>query len=104
MAIQMLTFDDKNMEQGKFYHVLANRDNASAVVPAAPFNVPFTSATYITVPLETNHSIEIWKVDAYGGHERHENITNRIQWFIMKPENQLVITSNEPITGYVKFI
>lgn len=104
MAIQMLTFDDSRMEPGKFYHILANLDNASAVIPAPPFSVPFENSTYITIPLSSSHSPEIWRVEKYGEHERHENITTRVQWFIMQPENQLVIMSNEPITGYVKFI
>lgn len=104
MAQQFVIFDDESLESGKFYEVLVNRDSANAVVQAPPFDVHFTDATYVTVPLTTPHSIEIWKVDKYGDHERHENITHRVQWFIMQPENQLVIMSSEPITGYVKFI
>lgn len=104
MAQQFVTFDDASLESGKFYEVRVNRDSANAVVPAPPFSVTFTNATYITIPLTTTHSPEIWRVERFGDHEKHENITSRVQWFIMQPENQLVIMSGEPITGYVKFI
>lgn len=104
MAQQFVSFDDSTLEPGKFYEVLVNRDSANAVIPAAPFSVPFENSTYIAVPLTTTHSPEIWRVERFGDHEKHENITHRVQWFIMQPENQLVIMSGEPITGYVKFI
>jgi hypothetical protein len=104
MAIQFVSFDDERLEPGKFYEVRVNKDLASAVIEAPPSPVMFDGSTYITIPLKTHHSPEIWRVERFGEHEKHENITGRVQWFIMQPENQLVIMSGEPITGYVKFI
>lgn len=104
MAIQMATYDDSQMESGNFYELRVNRDNANALIEARPFNVNFDSQTYIAIPLETNHSIEIWQVEKYGEQEKHTNITNHVEWYIMHPSNVLVVNSNKPISGYIKFI
>lgn len=104
MSMQMVTFDDENMQSGKFYEVLVNKDNANAVILAPPFDVMFEDSNYIAIPLETRHSVEIWKVERFNEHEKHTNITNSVDWYILKPQNLLIINSSKPITGYVKFI
>lgn len=104
MAIQMVTFDDSQMESGKFYELRVNKDNANAVILAPPFDVMFEDSSYIAIPLTTHHSPEIWQIERFGEHEKHTNITNSVDWYILKPQNLLIINSSKPITGYVKFI
>lgn len=104
MSIQMATYNDETMQSGKFYELLVNKDNANLLLPAPPFNINFENQKFINIDLETSHSIEIWQVEKYGDKERHTNITNRVDWYILHPENKLVINANEPISGYIKFI
>lgn len=104
MAMQMVTFDDSTMQSGKFYEVRVNKDNANALVLAQPSPISFDGSSYIAIPLTTHHSIEIWAVERFNEQEKHTNITNSVDWFIMQPSNTLVIQSSKPLTGYVKFI
>lgn len=104
MADNVLMYKDDNMKAGKFYIPYVNLDQATALIETPPFNVNFENSTFIAIPLETNHSIEIWQVEKFNDQEKHTNITNSVEWFILRPSNTLVINSSKPLTGYVKFI
>ncbi|MGL5707470.1 MAG: hypothetical protein ACRDDF_04310 [Aeromonas sp.] len=104
MAIQFITYDDSNMKAGKFYLPHINKDQATALIEAPPFNVQFSNMKYFKHQLTTSHSIEIWEVRKHGDDEIHFNITNSVEWFIEKPSNVLTILSNTPIDGFIKFL
>lgn len=104
MADNALMYKDDNMKPGKFYIPYVNLDQATALILAPPFNVNFEDSTFVSIQLETSHSIEIWQIEKFGEHEKHTNITNSVDWYILHPQNMLIINSNKPISGYVKFI
>ncbi|MGL5714298.1 MAG: hypothetical protein ACRCX2_14855 [Paraclostridium sp.] len=104
MAIQFVTYDDLNMIAGRFYIPYINKDQATALMEAPPFNIPFSNMKYFKHQLTTNHSIEIWEVRRHNEQEIHFNVTHSLEWFIEKPSNTLTILSNNAIDGYIKFI
>lgn len=104
MAIQFVTFDDKDMKPGKFYDIRINKDLSPALIEAPPSPLHFTDIKYLKEQLTTNHSLEIWEIREYNGKQVHFNITYSVEWFIEHPENTLTVFSNTPITGYIKFI
>ncbi|MGL5714594.1 MAG: hypothetical protein ACRCX2_16355 [Paraclostridium sp.] len=103
MAIQFLTYEDTFMKNGKFYDVRINRDMATAVIESPPSPIAFKAIKNTSIPLSTNHSVEIWQVVNMDGIEAHMNVTSKIYWYIEKPSNNLVINSPVPVDGYVKF-
>ncbi|MGL5191085.1 MAG: hypothetical protein ACRC7S_15715, partial [Cetobacterium sp.] len=91
---QFVSIDVNSMKPGTFYEMRVNRDQATALIEAPPFNVPFSNMKYFKHQLTTSHSIEIWEVRKHGDNEIHFNITNSVEWFIEKPSNTLTILSN----------
>ncbi|MGL5712661.1 MAG: hypothetical protein ACRCX2_06555 [Paraclostridium sp.] len=104
MSQQIATYDESGMRPGTFYELRVNKDLATAVIEAPPSPIHFTEIKYLKEQLTTSHSIEIWEKRIYNGSEIHRNITHAVDWYLEQPGNYIIILSNLPITGYIKFI
>ncbi|MGL5803130.1 MAG: hypothetical protein ACRCX7_11150 [Cetobacterium sp.] len=101
---EFVSVDVNSMKPGTFYIPYVNRDQATALIEAPPFDIPFSNMKYMKVPLTTNHSIEIWEIREHEGKKARMNVTSSLFWYIEDETNSLVLFSNLPIDGYVKFI
>lgn len=104
MAIEFVSYDDTLLEPGKFYTIRINKDMATAVIEAPPSPLYFTNKTYITTKWNGISSIEIWKTEMYDNAEVITNITSKVDWFIIKSNNTIIVRSNYPISGFIKFL
>lgn len=108
MAIQMATYDDSQMESGKFYSLHLTKEGHNALVEIASSNdtykITFEDSRYLEIPYSTQYPprIEVYETIFDQGGVSKCNLITVAQSIREEGLNKMVILeSSKAITGFV---